>query len=674
MLTSRGWWLLLVVLSLLALGTLAPPHGHPSLTLLGLTLFAWIVWEWLRFGLRVAWVVRDLRVDRQVLDERGPVDALWAGRSFTVKVQLHLPNRLGLPWLLMNDRVPFGLDHLEGDPHRDGGLAPGQPLDLSYRVRCSAPGKVRFEGVSVHLADLQGLFYHTTFVPQIQVFRVLPPLADAKGHAPAVKRHNLLPPPGVHRHRRPGSGSELLDLRDYLPGDPPKMIAWKASARRDRLITKEFESDVPIRCTLFVDTSSSVRLGLPGQNALTRLVEICSAVVQAGIGRRDLVGLCLFDEAKASVVRPARGSRHLALLLNLLTDAAGLAPTSGAAPVDNLTMLAYAFAQERYPDLLKPEVNAVPWWLPWLWPVPTTRPQRSSLGSYLYAAWFATGAVLFLAAQFLLFYVFFDFDTALLPDLLPWPLLLGCLLAGMGVLYAAFFERVYHALPLILAPQRRRLAAYRKRLAALLCVHYRLPAAELGRFMEEDECYALSLQRFLAEHHVPYALPLYDPRGQYLFACPSKVEVLAGALLRAVGKGQDNELFVLLADLLELEEHMPPLLRAIQVAIARHHRVIVVCPWPPGVPLPEESGPGSSGPAVASPGASRSARPLPRVPGQHLQQALRRGTIARFHHAFHQVRQAFTRLGVPVLCARKDDSVPLILERIEQLRTLRTRR
>ena len=31
------------------------------------------------------------------------------------------------------------------------------------------------------------------------------------------------------------SGSELLDLRDYIPGDAPKMIAWKASARRDRL-------------------------------------------------------------------------------------------------------------------------------------------------------------------------------------------------------------------------------------------------------------------------------------------------------------------------------------------------------------------------------------------------------------------------------------------------------
>src|SRR5207237_1946828 len=126
----------------------------------------------------------------------------------------------------------------------------------------------------------------------------LPPLADAEGHRPTVKRYNLLPSPGQHRHLRPGSGSELLDLRDYLVGDPPKTIAWKISARRDRLITKEFESEVPVRCTLFVDASNSVRVpSLPGEGegggaprpsrALDRLVELAAGVVQVNTAAPD---------------------------------------------------------------------------------------------------------------------------------------------------------------------------------------------------------------------------------------------------------------------------------------------------------------------------------------------------------------------------------------------------
>src|SRR5262249_31416622 len=149
--------------------------------------------------------------------------------------------------------------------------------------------------------------------------------------------------------RRPGSGSELLDLRDYLPGDPPKTIAWKVSARRDRLITKVFENIVPIRCTLFVDTSNSVRVGPVGRNALTRLVEIASAVAQASVGTRDLAGLCTFDETATSFVRPARSGRHLIQMLNRLADVASLTPASGEARLRALLPRAYGFAREVYP-------------------------------------------------------------------------------------------------------------------------------------------------------------------------------------------------------------------------------------------------------------------------------------------------------------------------------------
>ena len=104
-------------------------------------------------------------------------------------------------------------------------------------------------------------------------YPVLPPLRDDEGKQRGEKRFNTLPPPGIHRLRRAGGGSELLDLRDYQPGDPPKMIAWKVSARRDKLITKEFENDVPVRCVLFLDTSEGVRLGPPG-TPLARLADV----------------------------------------------------------------------------------------------------------------------------------------------------------------------------------------------------------------------------------------------------------------------------------------------------------------------------------------------------------------------------------------------------------------
>ncbi len=37
------------------------------------------------------------------------------------------------------------------------------------------------------------------------------------------------------------AGDELAMLRDYRPSDPRRRIAWKASARHDTLLVKEFE-------------------------------------------------------------------------------------------------------------------------------------------------------------------------------------------------------------------------------------------------------------------------------------------------------------------------------------------------------------------------------------------------------------------------------------------------
>ncbi|MEO8810236.1 MAG: DUF58 domain-containing protein [Rhodanobacter sp.] len=43
------------------------------------------------------------------------------------------------------------------------------------------------------------------------------------------------------RHRRLHRGEELASLRDYQPGDPQRHVAWKASARHDSLLVKDFE-------------------------------------------------------------------------------------------------------------------------------------------------------------------------------------------------------------------------------------------------------------------------------------------------------------------------------------------------------------------------------------------------------------------------------------------------
>jgi uncharacterized protein (DUF58 family) len=706
MLTSRAWWFLTVLVILLILGVLIP---QPVLAVVSLVLLFWLIWEGLLFNFRARWMARDLLLKRQVRDERGPVTSLWAGRPFEVRLALRLGSGT-LPYVHIEETIPFGLEAAGGSPDGEGPLATDAGLAIVYSVRALHPGRVRFEGVRVQLADLHGLFYHVTFVHSVATFRVLPALVNAEGQTPTAKRHNLLPPPGINRLLRPGAGSELLDLRDYLPGDPPKTIAWKVSARRDRLITKEYESEVPVRCTLFLDISNSVRLGPPGKNALARLVEVASAVTQANMSARDLTGLCLFDEQGVTFFKPARTRRHLVQLFNQLADSAGLAPASGSVNIDALMPLAYSFAQEVYPEQLHPGVNKVPWWLPFFVPIPGPWVTRRTLATWLYRVpALIVATLLFLGAGILLFTLVDLVYTTPIPEeyqdglaallsamydkqvrldlerdrleLLPaHDTMVLTFLFLLGIIYPLWIGFVRDAVPLLFAPRRRRRTQYRKKLAALFAHRYGLGPGGLEMLLQDDDAFSTYLERFLNEHHVPHTPTLYDRDGRFLYASPEKIDVLSNTLLRSIGKGHDNELFVLMADLVELEEHLEPLLRAVKVALARHHQVMVVCPWPPDLDAPGASPPPDADPLLLTPEAGKKkkfgikGRAHAEMTASEMKRFLKQVMARRYQRAFHRLRKTFARLHVPVVCAQAGDSVRLILERLDRLRGIRRRR
>jgi hypothetical protein len=103
----------------------------------------------------------------------------------------------------------------------------------------------------------------------------------------------------------------------------------------------------------------------------------------------------------------------------------------------------------------------------------------------------------------------------------------------------------------------------------------------------------------------------------------------------------------------------------VKVALARHHRVLVICPWPPGLPPPVTTGHADATPAAPV----RLVSDPPPVFG-----ALQHATTARFQSVYQKVRRTFARLGVPVVCAQSEDPAQLILERLDHLRSLGRKR
>ncbi len=119
-----------------------------------------------------------------------------------------------------------------------------------------------------------------------------------------------------------GEGDELRELRDHVPGDPFKRIAWRASARRGRLLVREMEREEREIVWLVVDASVELWAGEKGRAPLDLVVEEVASVAARHLRRGDRVGLVVAASRLRSWIAPQEGAAHAATLAGALASSA----------------------------------------------------------------------------------------------------------------------------------------------------------------------------------------------------------------------------------------------------------------------------------------------------------------------------------------------------------------
>jgi len=637
MLTSRGWWLLLIAGIILLLGVVWLGKYSALPPLLGAAVLCWLAWEGMLFHYRLAAGVEKLSLTRTMLQQGRPTPVLWAGTTATVRVGIRNEGSARIPFAHISDRLPGEILARPEACEREAELRPGETFTFEYELAIEAPGLLRFEGATIRVADLAGFFYQRRFLQAPAEYLVLPFPVDHDGRRRDVKRFNALPPPGVHRLRRPGSGDELHDLRDYRPGDSPKMIAWKASARRDRLITKEFESDVPVRCVLFVDATSDGFALTSKRTVTTQLVELSAGILQAAGANRDLVGLTILKDDETTTTLPARSKIHTLRLLKQLSEAAGRIPEPNA-PLETLTREAYTAAQEMYPERLERGVNARPIGLFWL-PVSDTR--------WVYLLIVLMALPLVLSRRFALEFLA-DVAGTFAPLNYSW-----AVFAGLAVLPGTLAGLLwfFHGIRGLMMPRSRR-TSRRKQLSLLYATDDADSPAAVERYLHDDQAFQTRTAAFLREHRIRIKAK-QGPTSTNANLLAAAISALA----RSVGRARDTETYILLLDLLDHADDLSALAATVRTARARKHRVLIV------VPRPQELGdPGEGSILDVAPGDLK----LPAL--------LRLALASQLQRNYERLRREMTRAGAVVLRADEGDTTALILQRLDQVRTARIRR
>jgi hypothetical protein len=95
--------------------------------------------------------------------------------------------------------------------------------------------------------------------------------------------------PGPHllnQARRLGPG-DFHSLREYVDGDEPRSISWKASARSEELLVKEYTVEGLRRCTVLLDAAPGSYADRAGfERAITVVASVVNSADRGGLTTR----------------------------------------------------------------------------------------------------------------------------------------------------------------------------------------------------------------------------------------------------------------------------------------------------------------------------------------------------------------------------------------------------
>jgi len=126
--------------------------------------------------------------------------------------------------------------------------------------------------------------------------------------------------------RTKGAGLEFFGLREYAPGDTPRLISWRASARLGTLLTRETAAPTDESFVIELDlTKADLDAGadasladplLPVDSDAERTVTLAASLAAAGVRNNMRVGLRC--EPLDLDIPPDASARHLVRLLQTL--------------------------------------------------------------------------------------------------------------------------------------------------------------------------------------------------------------------------------------------------------------------------------------------------------------------------------------------------------------------
>jgi uncharacterized protein (DUF58 family) len=310
-LPTRRWYVVALGLGLLAPLSLVAPVAAPALFVLDVL--------WVLAFLADAWRIGSLNLARYPVT-REPPPAFSVGRPLPVVYRWENPFPKPLT-LLVREETPRLLENAAGIERRlvlpPGAVSREEVLYAPVKRGKTSAGRLHLRVLGpwglVWRQGRRELPWPVVVFPSLlsAALRALPAQAQRRREA------------GFRSIRRIGEGRVFESLKEWVPGEEPRTIDWKATARRGKPMARQYEDERRQHVMIVLDAGRMLTAESGGRARLEYAIDAVLHLAHSAVGRDDNVGLLVFADEVLQFVPPTRGRRALRSVLDALAGVEG---------------------------------------------------------------------------------------------------------------------------------------------------------------------------------------------------------------------------------------------------------------------------------------------------------------------------------------------------------------
>ncbi len=274
--------------------------------LLGAFLWSWAAVNWVKIG-------------RQTPAKRAQV-----GRMFDEHFRVQNNGILPKLWLEVRDQSTLPNHNAS---HVVPTMFPNQRYRWEVNTLCIQRGQFTLGPMTINSGDPFGLFQFPRHIKATSRVIIYPATVPIYEFAAPIGR---LSGGQAVRRRTYEVTTNAAGIREYAPGDSLNRIHWKSTARRNKLMVKDFELDPLSDVWIFIDLDRASWVDAPGAasdyqasgwhllpNTEEYAVTCAASISEYFIDKGRALGLVAYTPFR-EIIQPDRGDRQLTRILELL--------------------------------------------------------------------------------------------------------------------------------------------------------------------------------------------------------------------------------------------------------------------------------------------------------------------------------------------------------------------